>query len=299
MEILAIGNVFDSISLMVDSFCQIDGEMVANNCNKRVSGSAIVVSAMASYLEESANVIFKAKKSSTIKKYIDLLESRSANVTLVPVKECNTLITVYDKNLCRQCYSYLPNSIDYNDLKEIDFAKYEIVFFCSLPYQSISDLFTNNMSINSTCTVLLPNGFLPTYFREGKMNIKTDYLFMNEAELTNLLEKKTNNKKSIKDLVMKLDDSKTNIIVTRGRKGLSGYVNGKYFENSVPEISNIVHPGGAGDAFATGFMIAVMKGMPLSDCCSVGHQCASKMLSVFNTEEFLRGNNEIVWEKDR
>lgn len=299
MEILSIGNVFESLSIMADSFCEKDGEIVANKLNRRISGSAIVVASMAAYLEESANVILKGGKSSSLEKYVDLLESRNIRVTMLPENEINTLVTVYDKDYSRQCYSYIPNSISGNDLKEVDFTKYDLVFFCSLPYSSISDLYICNKTIYSTCVVVLPNGFLPTYFKDGIFQMRPDFLFMNEGELTNLYSTEIKCDSSIQDLIIQLRIKETNVIVTRGQKGVVGCVNKNFFENPVHEIHNIVHPGGAGDSFATGFMISFAKGGSISECCNVGHRCASKMLAVFNTEEFLRGNDEIVWKNRR
>ena len=295
MKILAVGNVFESYSLLVDNFCPIDSEIVAKNLNSRISGAAIVVTAMAAFLGESAFCITKGAMTTTLSNYLDLLKWRNIQTTVLPASNSNTLITVYNQNYSRKCYSFIPNSIDSTDLESIDFSGYDLVFFCCLPLISFKELFENNRTIQSTCSVVLTSGLATSFFEGGQYLLNSNYLFINRGELTNIFAIKDEDSLFTEGLVKRLKMSGTNIIVTQGRKGIIGIVDDYYFEHPVHEITSIVHPGGAGDSFAVGFMISLIAGRSISESCDVGHQCASKMLSVYNIEEFLRGNNDIIW----
>lgn len=297
MKILSIGNIFESYSLIVDHFCPVDGEIVAKNLNHRISGAAIAVTAMAAFLEESAYIISKGLMTATLEKYVGLMEKRGISITVLNASANNTLITVYDQVLSRKCYSFTPNSINGSDLEHINFGEYDLVFFCCLPYLTIKDIFNSNKSLQSTCSVVLPSGLTASYFSEHCYNLNSNYLFINRGELGNLFNYKNGIGFSTGELIKRLNMPDTNIIVTQGREGIVGIVDNEYFEQTVDDITNIVHPGGAGDSFATGFMISLKKGCSMSECCSIGHQCASKMLSVYNVEEFLRGSNEIIWKQ--
>ena len=62
MRILAIGNIFESKSFLVDEFCEKDSEVVANDVTSRISGAAIVVSAIAAFFKFRAIFVFKSKR---------------------------------------------------------------------------------------------------------------------------------------------------------------------------------------------------------------------------------------------
>lgn len=296
MRILSIGNSFESHTLMVDCFCRTDSEVVAKSVNNRISGAAIVVAAVAAFLGETVCVTIKNKTTNTLREFLELLEHRGIEILKLAASDNNIMVTIYDNSLSRQCYTYTPDGLDYSDLMSIDYSEYDIVFLCCLPCHTVRNLLICNASIQSTCTVVLPSGLSSTYFTDNRYQVNSDYLFMNFGELCNVLSIQNQNILGKHELISKVSMLDTNVIITYGKNGVFGVINDEYFEYDIEPIAGIVHPGGAGDSFATGFMVSLIQGHTIPESCMVGHQCAAKLLSVFNTEEFLRGTDEIIWE---
>lgn len=290
MKFLAIGNIFESQSLVVDNFCDVDSEAIAKGISRRVSGAAIVVSAMAAYLHIESTLLTKAKKDSIISKFIDLLSNVGTEVKFLPtVDECNnTLITIYNAEMERICYSYTPNSVISEDLINYDFSLYDAVFFCCLPYSEVSAVFKNNSTIKQTTSIVIASGLSYTYFSESCFLANSNYLFLNRGELFKIFGKSwSGNWNEFDNCLNKINVGKTSLIITMGADGVSGVINGKKFRESVGPLKNIVHPGGAGDSFAVGFIYGILQHMTIENSCKIGHQCAEMMLSVFSAEEFI------------
>lgn len=289
MKFLAIGNIFESQSLVVDNFCDIDSETIAKSISHRISGAAIVVSAMAAYLHIESTLLTKAKKDSKISKFIDLLSSTGTEVIFLnTADESNILLTIYNAKMERTCYSYTPNSVTSKDLVNFDFSPYDAVFFCCLPYDEISDLFKKNSTIKQTNSIVIASGLSYTYFNENSFLAASDYLFLNRGELFEIFGKPWNgNWDEFDSYLERINVGKTSLIITMGADGVAGVINGKKFREKVETLKNIVHPGGAGDSFAVGFIYGILQHMTIQNCCKIGHRCAEMMLSVFSVEEFI------------
>lgn len=287
--ILVVGNVFESKSLIVDHFCERDSEVAAKKLSSRVSGSAIVVSTIATYLGMDATLIAKAK-SDRLDDFISKLETFGINTTRVDfsAEESNTLITVYDSHQDRKCYSYLPAQIQTEDIINIDYSLYDAVFFCCLPYTVVSPVFESNQTISETRSIILASGLTSEYFYQCRLRLSADYVFCNRSELFSIIgENQGDSKELLDSQISMLSKENATLVVTMGKDGVVVSHENSFRRIGVPEVKNIVHPGGAGDAFATGFINGVLNEMNVDQCCSLGHKCSEKMLSVYSVNEFI------------
>ena len=290
INVLVIGNIFESKSLIVRDFCECDNEVVAEKIFSRLSGAAIVVSAIAAFLYTNATIITKAKKSQEFCELISKLSELGVDTTQIDYssKESNTLITIYNLSQDRKCYSFLPAQIKEDDLINIDYSIYDAVFFCCLPYNIVNNIFIGNMTISHTQSVILASGMTSEYFAQQKLMVPANYVFCNRGELLNVLDKKRNtNKERLKVQIGKISAGNTILVITMGKDGVVVVDGETIHKVTVAEIKNVIHPGGAGDAFATGFICGKLKGMDVDQCCSLGYQCAKQMLSVSSVVEFV------------
>lgn len=289
-NVLVIGNVFESKSLIVSNFCECDNEVIAEKLSSRISGAAIVVSAIAAFLHMNATLVTKAKTSSDFNSLTSKLSMFGINTTQIDFSatESNTLITIYDSHQDRKCYSYLPAQIKMDDLVNIDYSLYDAVFFCCLPYIVVAPIFKLSTTIHQTQSIILASGLTPEYFYKQKLKIPANYIFCNRGELFSVLDEKKGYRNSPLDTeIAKISTKEATLVVTMGKDGVIIADENSIHRVSVPEIKKIVHPGGAGDAFATGFICGILEGMNIDQCCSLGHKCSAQMLSVYNVVEFI------------
>lgn len=291
-NVLVIGNVFESKSLIVSNFCECDNEVVAEKLSSRISGAAIVVSAIAAFLHMNATLVTKAKTSSDFSSLASKLSSLGINTTQIDFssEESNTLITIYDSNQDRKCYSYLPAQIKKEDLVDIDYSLYDAVFFCCLPYMVVAHIFELSTTIYETQSIILASGLTPEYFFKQKLKVPANYIFCNRGELFSVLgERRGEHNSPLDTQIIKISLEEATLVITMGKDGVIIVGQDSIRRVSVPEIKKIVHPGGAGDAFATGYIYGILDGMNTERCCSLGHQCSERMLSVNNVVEFIEG----------
>ena len=289
-NVLVIGNVFESKSLLVSKFCECDNEVVAEKLSSRISGAAIVVSAIAAFLHMNATLVTKAKTSNEFSSLISKLSAFGIDTTKInfSATESNTLITIYDSHQDRKCYSYLPAQIEKDDLVNIDYSLYDAVFFCCLPYMVVSPVFELNTTIYETQSIILASGLTSEYFYKQKLRVPANYIFCNRGELFSVLDEKERDCNNTLDTeISKICVKEAMLVVTMGEDGVFIANGNSIHRISVPKIKKIIHPGGAGDAFATGFICGILKGMNTMQCCSLGHRCSAQMLSVYNVAEFI------------
>lgn len=290
MRILAIGNIFESKSFLVDDFCEKDSEVVANDVTSRISGAAIVVSAVAAFLDLESYLYSKVKGERCINDMLTKLSKVGVDTRLIDTheEEANLLLTIYNAELERKCYSYTPNQVLAEDLLKIDFSEFDATFFCCIPFEQVAPVFEQNQSIGKTKSIILASGLTSSYFEKNKLKVNSDYIFMNRGELFKVLKKEwVGNQGETYECCDKIDIGNTILIVTMGKDGVLIKDHGKEFTVPVDNMVNIVHPGGAGDAFSVGFMKGILCGNNYIECCEQGHMCAKKMLSVRSTEELL------------
>lgn len=290
MRILAIGNVFESKSFLVDDFCEKDSEVVANNVTSRISGAAIVVSAIAAFLHLESFLFSKVKEDHGINDILMKLSKIGVNTKLVDIygEKTNLLLTIYNTEMERKCYSYTPNQVLATDLLKIDFSKFDATFFCCIPFEQVSLVFEQNKSIEKTKSIILASGLTSHYFEKNKLKVGSDYIFMNRGELLKVFEKEWEGNQNVTyECCAKIDIENTILVVTMGKDGVLIRDHEEELTVPVNDVVNIVHPGGAGDAFSVGFMKGILYGYDYKECCEEGHMCAKEMLSVRSTEELL------------
>ncbi|MCM1159231.1 MAG: PfkB family carbohydrate kinase [Bacteroidales bacterium] len=290
MRILIIGNIFETASFLVDNFCEKDSEVVANDMTFCVSGAAIVVSAIAAFLNLEPFLCSKTKEDDDINEILKKLSTVGVNTTLVDTggKEKNILLTFYNSELERKCYSYTPNQVMAHDLLGINFSEFDATFFCCIPFEQVALTFEKNKSITNTKSIILASGLTSFYFENDELKVNSDYIFMNRGELLKIFEKTWNGEQSVTyDCCDKVNVGDTVLIVTMGKDGVFIKDHNKKTIVPVDNISNIVHPGGAGDAFSVGFIKGILRGNNYEECCKVGHECAKKMLFVKNVKDLL------------
>ncbi len=101
----------------------------------------------------------------------------------------------------------------------------------------------------------------------------TGFLFVNEAEIQGLSEKK--GRSGACDL---LDKGCKNVIVHRGAQGSSWITN--EFEISCPAFNvKPIRPTGVGDVFNAGFIYAVLGGKEAGECLRFANACAAAYIS--------------------
>lgn len=290
MRILVIGNMFETASFLVDNFCERDSEVVANDMTSCVSGAAIVVSAIAAFLNLEPFLFSKVKEDDDINEILKKLSLAGVNTTLVDTggKEKNILLTIYNLELERKCYSYTPNQVMAQDLLRINFSEFDATFFCCIPFEQVALAFEKNKSITNTKSIILASGLTSPYFEKNKLKVNANYIFMNRGELFKIFKKTWNGEQSVTyDCCDKVIVGDTVLIVTMGKDGV--FIKDHNVKTIVPvdNVTNIVHPGGAGDAFAVGFIKGILCGNDYEECCKAGHECAKKMLFVKNVKDLL------------
>ena len=289
-NILVIGNIFESRSLLVNAFCGRDDEVIANRISSRISGSAIVVSAISAFLRMNATLVAKVKSNYEFEGFISKLRTLGINTTQIDLSavENNILITIYDSKQDRICYSYLPAQIQTSDILDIDYSLYDAVFFCCLPYTVVEPVFSLNPTIGKTQSVILASGLTPEYFNDRRLKINADFVFCNRGELFNILgENEENDREVLDDHIDLVLIENATLVVTMGKNGVVVAKDRLVYRVSVPEVKRIVHPGGAGDSFATGFICGILEKKTIEECCFLGHQCSEQMLAVYSVNEFI------------
>ncbi len=289
-SVLVIGNIFESKSLLLNNFCECDSEVFAKKLSSRISGAAIVVSAIAAFLHMKVTIIAKASNNIELARFVLKLNDFGIDTTQIDFSatESNALFSVYDSNENRKCYSYLPSQIQLESLINIDYSIYDAVFFCCLPCTVVSYVFDYNSTINKTLSVILASGLTKDYFCMEKFQLRANYVFCNRGELFEILGEKSDKEKGVSDnQISRIALDNTTLVVTMGKDGVIVVDKNSIHRASVPKIKKVVHPGGAGDAFATGYINGVLERMSIDKCCILGHQCSAQMLSVYSVEEFI------------
>ncbi len=288
MKILAVGTTFRSLSLLVDDFSKLDGESIANHISYKDSGAVLVVGTITKTLKEdfyllapSSNMVDLAINNGF--KYINENKEGKSG------KEDNFLITIYNQKLQRHCYSYFNESQELSDY-DINYSNFDVVFFCCVQAPLLSQIYDLSTSLNKTVKVLLPNGFVNDYFYslDNKLVLKydADFLFINEGELLSLCSREIDDPNKI--ILEKLILNDTNLIVTCGRDGVISYVNKKLSYHSVSPLTKIVHPGGAGDSFATAFIINYLKQKDMDYAIMQGDFYAKKVMQIESVFDLLK-----------
>jgi adenosine kinase len=86
---------------------------------------------------------------------------------------------------------------------------------------------------------------------------------------------------------MSLDELRGSVdllVITRWHEGSDIYNNGEVIHVGVFEPLEIKDPTGAGDAYRSGFLTGIVKGLPLNICAAMGALCATYVLEQIGTQ---------------
>ena len=116
-----------------------------------------------------------------------------------------------------------------------------------------------------------------------------DILFGNEDEVRHLTSCG-----DLADCVNSLSGNVATVVITRGAQGAVASEGGELVEIRAAPIDKVVDTTGAGDLFASGFLAARCRGLPLKACLQTGATCAAEVISHFgarpeaNLKELVR-----------
>ncbi len=117
---------------------------------------------------------------------------------------------------------------------------------------------------------------------------KSDYFFCNETELKVALSYLE--RKSPEDILNWVDL----LLVTKGAKGSTLYLEGKKIDISAHKPKKVVEPTGAGDAYRAGFYAARSRGYSLKESCEIGSVRASFSIESTGPQDNLVGWEEVI-----
>ncbi|NPA70207.1 MAG: carbohydrate kinase family protein [Crenarchaeota archaeon] len=147
-----------------------------------------------------------------------------------------------------------------------------------LAYEIVNSSIRSLMLGSLYCSLYKDERYRP-YIDELLKNV--DIVFARLDELYNMYN----------DPLTIIDKYSTNLVIaTMGERGVRIYTkDGTYYEFPAPKVDTIVDTTGAGDAFAGGFLIGVVRGMELKDCVKLGMDCARECLrNIGGTEYKIR-----------
>ncbi|NPB00051.1 MAG: carbohydrate kinase family protein [Crenarchaeota archaeon] len=161
-------------------------------------------------------------------------------------------------------------------------------FACSRGIEPISAQILAYEIVNSNMRSLMLGSLYCSLYRDERYRPYIEELFKNVDVLFARLDELYS---ICNDPLTILDRYPMNLIVaTMGDKGVRIYTkDGMYYEYPAPKIENIVDSTGAGDAFAGGFLIGLVRGMELKDCVRLGMDCAREcLMNIGGTEYKIR-----------
>lgn len=285
MDILSIGNLFHSQSFYVKDFSKTDSETSIEKTAKKIGGAALVTTAVAKFLGFNSYLCANICQTQEFTKFFEELNhyKLSQKYLCINQQSNNEILTIYNHKGERQCYTYLKNGTSvksYNDTNKV----WDIVFFCCLDAEIVKSIIETK-SIKSKHFVLLASGLIYDYFKKDRCLIDgIDFLFVNAGEAKNLSQTEDIHK-TYSDLQNKINGK---LIITLGEEGALCSVNGEQIIFPTLYKPNIVHLGGAGDAFATGFTTSFIQNFSINESMNKGHQTASKIIEVINPLDILR-----------
>ena len=138
-------------------------------------------------------------------------------------------------------------------------------------WDKIIDSLLANIKINKSRLFYQPGTFqLVTKNRKvSRLLTNSEAIFVNREEAE--LMTKSSCKISIKSLLLRLYDLGPKIVViTNGEKGAYSYTDNQFYFLDIDEKVKSIERTGAGDAFASSFTVAYLKGKNVADCLQYG-----------------------------
>ncbi len=122
----------------------------------------------------------------------------------------------------------------------------------------------------------------------------TNILVLNKKEAKLLLNKRTD---SIRALLKSLKSFGLDAaVVTDGKKGVHAYDGKRFYYAKAPRVK-VVSTAGAGDAFASGFLAAVIKGNDVETALRIGSANAGSVIQYYGTKNRLLSYEQALKER--
>jgi len=119
----------------------------------------------------------------------------------------------------------------------------------------------------------------------------TNIIVLNKSEAKLLLKTKKNN---IKFLLKKLKEKvKEIVVITEGAKGVHVY-DGDYMYSMDSHKVKVVHTAGAGDAFNSGFLAGIVKGLGVEKALELGMAESASVIQKYGTKNGLVNYNQAL-----
>jgi sugar/nucleoside kinase (ribokinase family) len=128
----------------------------------------------------------------------------------------------------------------------------------------------------------LSDGFCVSRHKADFTNLvknQVDIVFCNEAEAIELTSSKSFSDTKLAEFFS--NQKHLTVIVTRSEKGCVVFRDGKILEVKAAKVENIIDTTGAGDAFAAGFLKALIAEENLENCANLGNKLAGKIIKKF------------------
>ena len=119
----------------------------------------------------------------------------------------------------------------------------------------------------------------------------TNIIVLNKSEAKLLLKTKKNN---IKFLLKKLKEKiKDVVVITEGAKGVHVY-DGKFMYSMGSHKIKVMHTAGAGDAFNSGFLAGIAKGLGVEKALELGMAESASVIQKYGTKNGLVNYNQAL-----
>lgn len=192
-------------------------------------------------------------------------------------------------------YKGANNSLSCVDTK--DFVGAKVFYFSSLLEKSFE---THKKMLDFAEKHGIKVAFNPSsyqailgYKKLSSLLSKTDFLILNKEEAQDLLENTTPHVNDLLESIQsKIRQSPGVVIITDGGNGAFSY-DGHEMLHVLPNKVKVVESTGAGDAFASGFMAALLYGKSVKEALSYGAANSESVISHYGAKETILTYKEV------
>jgi ribokinase len=202
----------------------------------------------------------------------------------------SVILTNLKKNRTVLAYKGVNNDLDLKDIKKNSLKT--DWFYCS---SMLGKSWSTMLKIVSSCKAKV--AFNPSTYLAmkgvsflSKMIKRSDILILNKEEAKYLIGSKEDD---VVFLLKKIHKLVPLLVITDGANGAYCF-DGNKMLRLVPFRSKVVETTGAGDAFASAFIAAFIKGKPIDLCLQWGHAQAVSVISYLGAKEKLLNKFEII-----
>ncbi len=223
--------------------------------------------------------------------------TKKANITFLgqekPGESGYSVILIgFNKNRTILTYKGINNNLEFRDFKKP--LKCNWFYSSSMMGKSWTTLQKILKQKGKTKFAFNPSSYLCMKGIKHLMPVLRycDLLILNKEEAQYLLKTKAN----IPELLKNLQKIIPIVVITNGPKGAVVY-NGIEMLKLIPKKIKVVETTGAGDAFASAFLAALIHKKDLKTCLQWGHAQACSIMSEIGAKDKLLNQNQIIKKK--